>query len=791
MSGGVRMRGVAAIVAVGLLPVVMVASPAAAAPVGDAQLVTGEVFLTNGYVEVGSRANGSLGSTVSAPAGYHPRNDSGTILGFRSDRDKDGWGVGTDDGDFFTPGNPYEGWGFQVGDSGTPQWNDNSTDSVAGSYATPTLTGTTAAATWSSTAPVDGISVSQVITAAADKQALDIDVTLTNTTGSAMTNVYYARGVDPDNCATVTTPSCDGDGDGVADTPGSYYTRNTIVAQVGAGDPASVASATQTDGSYLDLRSVDTDSLAAIESSGCTNTSNLAQFYPGPGGSACTTVGSTNFRDGLIYQVIKTPTLAAGASRTLHLQYTLSAAAATGSTPQAITFPQPADTPLSSGSATLTASADSSLAVTYTSSTPAICTVSGSTLTLVALGTCTITAKQPGNLTYAAATDVTRSFAVVADSSPVRPTPPDLSSTGVATAVQQAKVTIPEGGNVTLLDAAGEPTTTVTVSGVGVYTLNPSTGVITFAPERGYSGTTAGVRYQVASAGNLKATALYTATVRKPAAPAPKALTSTGPAAQRATIAHREGDVLALLDSAGTPSAGPVTIAGEGTYELDPATGVITFTPERGFTGKGVGIGFQVTDAYEQTGMAAYVPSVGATPTPPPTPTKPGPGTKPLPKIDRSHLVKIPADPTKVRGKHRRTKAFNSASTGADAHPITKLGSRQLAKGQGASLSGDGLFNFNSARLTKKGRAQVKSVVKNLRGAEAVRCEGYTDYAGLRSHELRLSAKRAKAVCTALKMYGAEVRTKIKGFGPERPAVIGGTPEGRRANRRVVILVTR
>ncbi len=54
----------------------------------------------------------------------------------------------------------------------------------------------------------------------------------------------------------------------------------------------------------------------------------------------------------------------------------------------------------------LTAIATSGLAVSYTSSNPAVATVSGSTVTIVGQGTTTITASQAGNVNYSAATNV-------------------------------------------------------------------------------------------------------------------------------------------------------------------------------------------------------------------------------------------------------------------------------------------------------------------------------------------------------------------------------------------------
>ena len=55
------------------------------------------------------------------------------------------------------------------------------------------------------------------------------------------------------------------------------------------------------------------------------------------------------------------------------------------------------------GTLTLTASSDSGLAVSFASTTPAICSVSGTNATLLAAGTCTIQASQEGSAQYAAA----------------------------------------------------------------------------------------------------------------------------------------------------------------------------------------------------------------------------------------------------------------------------------------------------------------------------------------------------------------------------------------------------
>jgi putative Ig domain-containing protein len=78
---------------------------------------------------------------------------------------------------------------------------------------------------------------------------------------------------------------------------------------------------------------------------------------------------------------------------------------------QTITFgsiaAQTVGTPL-----TLSATASSTLTVSFASTTPSVCTVSGTTATMLTSGTCTIQATQPGNSTYGPATPVSQSFTV-------------------------------------------------------------------------------------------------------------------------------------------------------------------------------------------------------------------------------------------------------------------------------------------------------------------------------------------------------------------------------------------
>lgn len=75
--------------------------------------------------------------------------------------------------------------------------------------------------------------------------------------------------------------------------------------------------------------------------------------------------------------------------------------------PQTITFPSPGFLALGAQPTTLTATADSGLAVTYATTTPDVCTVNGNTVAAAGSGQCAIVATQPGDTDYAAATPVT------------------------------------------------------------------------------------------------------------------------------------------------------------------------------------------------------------------------------------------------------------------------------------------------------------------------------------------------------------------------------------------------
>ncbi|GIG41141.1 beta strand repeat-containing protein [Cellulomonas phragmiteti] len=213
---------------------------------------------------------------------------------------------------------------------------------------------------------------------------------------------------------------------------------------------------------------------------------------------------------------------------------------------------------------------------------------------------------------------------------PSAPAATDRTTSGPAGAPQSTTVAVPTGGSVTLLDADGDPVTSVTVVGQGTYVLDPATGVVTFTPAPGFSGVATPVTFRVTDAYGQTAEATSTPTVVAPAPPTatPAGTTGVGTAVQTATFPVPPGTTVALR-GAGGAAATTVAVDGQGTYVLDPATGVVTFTPVLGFVGAASGVTVVLTDAYGQTASATYTPTVvlPARPTAAPLTSTGAPGT--------------------------------------------------------------------------------------------------------------------------------------------------------------------
>lgn len=211
---------------------------------------------------------------------------------------------------------------------------------------------------------------------------------------------------------------------------------------------------------------------------------------------------------------------------------------------------------------------------------------------------------------------------------PTAPPAPPQDSTGTGDTTQETVVPVPPHGTVTLLDADGTPTLTVVVPGQGTYTLDPVSGALTFAPELGFDGPATSVSYAVTDVYGQTTVGQYTATVVPPAPPVALPVTTSGP---HATPQHTSalpipvGGTITLLDDTGVAVL-TITRPAEGTFVLDPTTGVITFTPVVGFAGDTAPVDYRVTDAYDQDAQSTYVATVADAPV-----VTPGPDEEPAP----------------------------------------------------------------------------------------------------------------------------------------------------------------
>ncbi|HTN17504.1 MAG TPA: PKD domain-containing protein [Chitinophagaceae bacterium] len=241
----------------------------------SAQYVSGCVFLKGQYVEVGTHTTAAFGAGATMPAGYHPGPGMGT-LGFVSDPDKDGWLVSAPGktaymGDYFVPGSPFEGWELEI--NGTKRRNHANGMGAADIAMTASSYSTSATedvATW--TGSTGGIDITQKVVLKKTKVYFVIYVDLVNSGATTLNNIYYYRGLDPDN---------------EQNWSGSFNTKNTIVYQPNAISKNCLATATGiTYGTFSYLGLGTKDCRAKCFNKGSWFPGNLSQTYSGTGAEA-------------------------------------------------------------------------------------------------------------------------------------------------------------------------------------------------------------------------------------------------------------------------------------------------------------------------------------------------------------------------------------------------------------------------------------------------------------------------------------------------------------------------
>lgn len=260
------------------------------------QLIGASGYIIGDNVEIGINDSGHEGAPRLVPS--HNRSNQGlgspVYFGFVANPQLDGWG--SYDGDFFTPGTPENGFGIEV--AGVNYSNNASGDieQIIGSITSYSEEGDCIFIEWDG--DVANVHVHVVYRLIKTELYYTTEVTLTNTGGADMTDVYYYRNLDPDNNITI---------------GGGYATQNTVVAQPSPSCEKALVTATQTGpwSSYIGLGAIGEN--FRVSYGGFTNR-DASNIWNGIGFTS--TVGSSAFVDQAISIAYKVPTLEVGVPET-------------------------------------------------------------------------------------------------------------------------------------------------------------------------------------------------------------------------------------------------------------------------------------------------------------------------------------------------------------------------------------------------------------------------------------------------------------------------------------------
>lgn len=122
---------------------------------------------------------------------------------------------------------------------------------------------------------------------------------------------------------------------------------------------------------------------------------------------------------------------------------------------------------------------------------------------------------------------------------------------------------------------------------------------------------------------------------------------------------------------------------------------------------------------------------------------------------------------------------------------MTELKARQTERGIVLTI-GDVLFATGKADITSGAKRSMDKLAEFLKAQPTrnVVIEGYTDSVGSDSYNLDLSKMRAESARNELVERGiAAERITTRGFGKRDPVASNDTPEGRKLNRRVEVII--
>ena len=275
----------------------------------------------------------------------------------------------------------------------------------------------------------------------------------------------------------------------------------------------------------------------------------------------------------------------------------------------------------------------------------------------------------------------------------------------------------------TKLCAANETPNTCTATTVtnanGTYTVNGTNGQVTFTPVAGFVGTATPVTYVVVDAATRKTSAVFTPIIAAPTTAVNDS--SWGQTGQVQSISPTANDTVsagnALVASSiklcGTGQTSPncnqttLTVTGQGTYVVNPTTGVVAFTPVAGYVGDATPIGYQATDLLGSVVTATIQPHVvepvpviiTPTPTPTPTPTataSPSITPTPSPSPNTSSANAKPDFKSGTQGTPVTVAPLGNDSVAAGTVHICLLGDQSTSCAQNTVSTNDGTWTVHS-----------------------------------------------------------------------------------------------
>ena len=287
----------------------------------SAQMVGPNAYINATSLQLGIDGQGGFegcSTTVSPPlTGMFPRSTN-PLFGFVANPQVNLWA--TFDGDFFTPGTPENGWGFDI-TGGTATGNNCTGEfNIPGAITNWTQILNCYSVDWEGDCTT-GTNLHFKVNYFLQETDLfyTTTVSITNNTSATIPEMFYYRNLDPDNNVSISF---------------DYTTQNTIVSQPGTGCNLAHVSATSLvpasqPQSYLGLAAVGPNYRVCYGGFSNRDGSDLWNGGVTTSGTFTQTVGATNFADEGISLSYKIQNLAPGATEVIKFVVILDDASAT------------------------------------------------------------------------------------------------------------------------------------------------------------------------------------------------------------------------------------------------------------------------------------------------------------------------------------------------------------------------------------------------------------------------------------------------------------------------------